>query len=319
MQIEKEITEEHAQGMRLDKYISEMTQLCTRSQLKARAVSVHVNGEEVKLSKKIHMGDKLVLHYKNPEPPKMEPQNIPLSVLFENKDIVFINKPQGMVVHPAQGNYDHTLVQALLYRYKQLNKTFPGDFERPGIVHRLDKDTSGIIVVAKNLGAHHLLAEQFKRRRVKKAYLAVIKGWPGKNKGMIDTIIVRDPKNRKRFIAQEKLTEGSGEGSRQSGKKAITEYTVLKRWGNYTFIKLSPKTGRTHQLRVHMKHLGTPILGDPIYGRKNAFLNQATLMLHAWRLSLTVPDTKEKITVYAPLPNHIKAALMTIAREPRKN
>ena len=321
MRIEKEVNEEEAQGMRLDKYISEITELCTRSQLKSRAAVIHVNGEEAKLSKKLQLGDTLMLHYNTPEPPMLEPRDIPLSVVYETEEVVFIDKPQGMVVHPAKGNYENTMVQALLFRYQNLEHAFPANFERPGIVHRLDKDTSGIIVVAKNVRAHQFLADQFKRKRVHKVYLAIIKGRLGKSSGRIDTYIVRDPRNRKRFIAQDRSGEKKEHPSaiKTSGKRAITEFKVLKQWENFSLVKLVPKTGRTHQLRVHMKHLGTPILGDPIYGRKNTVYKDISLMLHAWKITITLPENKERNRVYAPLHEHFKSVLLQIAKEAHKN
>ena len=183
-----------------------------------------------------------------------------------------------MVVHPAKGNYSGTVVNALLYHFRGLREGFPGGEIRPGIVHRLDKDTSGLLIVAKNPETHEFLSREFREKRVKKLYTAVVKGKPPRSEDTIETGIRRDPRHRKRFT-----------WSREGGKPAVTRYRVLKSWERHTLLSLKPYTGRTHQLRVHCRYLRCPIAGDPIYSRKDAILPGASLMLHASRLAICLP------------------------------
>jgi len=283
-------------NVRLDVYISEKIGLCSRSQLKLRIKKIIVNGKDSKLSRHVRTGDKVSVFYSDPPSLDIEAENIALSIIYEDNNVLVINKPQGMVVHPAAGNYSGTLVNALLFHYKGIKSQMNGmPLPRPGIVHRLDKDTSGVLIVAKNIETQEFLARQFRNRRVSKTYLAVVKGAPPKLEGEVSAFLTRDPYNRKRF-----------RGTESEGKKALTRYKVLKFTDNYSFIVLKPKTGRTHQLRVHMNYIGCPILGDSLYSRKDRLHPDATLMLHAYKLSIMLPGDRIARTFRASLPARFK-------------
>jgi 23S rRNA pseudouridine1911/1915/1917 synthase len=298
-------------GLRVDRYVAEILQLFSRSQVKARKLTVKVNRKDVKISHLILPGDTVDLTWENPPPATLIPQEIPLSILYEDDSVIVINKPQGLVVHPGAGNWQGTLANALLYRRLSLQgESAVSSVEdlsdnstmlRPGIVHRLDKDTSGVLIAGYTEQAHAFLADQFKNRQVKKTYLGIVKGVLVPDKGSIETYIVRDPHDRKRFT-----------WSKSKGKLARTSYTVIRRYTGYTFVALHPKTGRTHQLRVHMKYLGFPIVGDPLYASKDERFPGSTLMLHAWRLSITLPGNTLPSTFTAPLPPRFKKLLAQI-------
>ena len=273
-------------GLRLDRYAAEYLKLFTRSQIKNRELRAAVNGKETKMSRLLKGSEILEFSWKDPLPPELIPQDLPLDIVFEDERVAVINKAQGMVVHPGAGNFSGTLANALYYRrLKQENagndsgKT-PGQTydARPGIVHRLDKDTSGLIITAWDQETHLFLADQFKQRRVIKTYAAIVRGSPAEKTGRIDLPICRDRHNRKLFTA----------GS--AGKPCLTFYRVARSWNNYSLLLLRPKTGRTHQIRVHLKHLGFPVAGDPLYGKKDPFFPDLTLMLHAKRLTLRIPE-----------------------------
>jgi 23S rRNA pseudouridine1911/1915/1917 synthase len=276
-------------GFRLDRYVAEHLKLLTRSQLKTRALEVRLNGKPVKLSRPVKGGDTLELCWAPPEPVDLIPEDIPLEILYEDERVVVINKAQGMVVHPGAGNPAGTLANALLYR--RLLRGGGGEGFRPGIVHRLDKDTSGVIIAAYDEGALAFLSDQFKARKVRKTYAALIRGSLKNKRGIIETRISRDNRDRKRFAV-----------SSEKGKIAVTAYRLIRSWGNYSLLLLRPKTGRTHQLRVHLRYLDCPILGDPIYGSPDPHFPGASLMLHAKLLSLTLPGTGELRTFRTPLP-----------------
>ncbi len=311
------IDEEQFTGMRIDRYVAEELTLFTRSQLKTREVSVEVNGKPAKWSHRIAQGDEIRVTWREEIPTSIEPEPIDLDIIFENEDVLVVNKPQGMVVHPAAGNYTGTLVQGLAYR--GLSDELSHNNPRPGIVHRLDKDTSGVIITAKNPEARQFLANQFAKKHTAKSYLAVVKGLVMPREGTIESYICRDPKNRKRFTTSE--TEG---------KHAITDYRVLHQWERYAFLALNPLTGRTHQLRVHLSAKGHPILGDPIYSRQDAAFPSATLMLHARRLRIMLPrrvaDASSPLGFHyeggevrefsAPLPRRFKSLILQMAKKP---
>ena len=229
-----------------------------------------------------------------PELPHLLPEAIPLTVLYEDRSILVVDKPQGMVVHPGAGNRTGTLVHAVLHRCGEMSASFPDEPVRPGIVHRLDKDTSGVIVVARTPSAHAFLADQFRQRQVRKQYLAVVVGVPAPRAGVLEGAIGRDQRDRQRFKV------------RPSGKPARTGYRVLRVIGNLAVVALRPTTGRSHQLRVHMRSIGCPILGDPLYGagRPAGF----SLMLHARRLRLTLPDGSVR-TFVAVVPERFRDAV----------
>jgi 23S rRNA pseudouridine1911/1915/1917 synthase len=284
------VDENEKPGMRLDKYISDNMDLISRSQLKQRIVRVLVNGKIVKLSRKINPRDIIEVEYTLPHVPEVKAENIRLDIIYEDENVIVINKPQGMVVHPGSGINSGTLVNGLMYYIRDLQKAF-NDEIRPGIVHRLDKDTSGIIITAKNTFSHEYLSVQFRKRKTRKIYLAVVKGLPRLRENTIDTLICRDPRNRKRFRVSSK-----------SGKKAVTEYQVIRTFSDYSFVRLSPKTGRTHQLRVHTGSIGCPILGDSLYSRPDAGFPKITLMLHAFKLYIKLPGEETPRMFRAPVP-----------------
>jgi len=284
------IKEEVHAHLRLDRYVSENLRLLSRSQIKTRELKANVNGKDVKLSRAVKQGDSLELCWEDAAPENVIPQDIPLDIVYEDERCVVINKAQGMVVHPGAGNRQGTLANALLFR--KLNQG-GGNLTaslRPGIVHRLDKETSGIIIAAYNDEAHVFLSEQFKNRVVRKTYIAIVCGTPNERKGRIETFIGRDVKDRKRFAVC------------AQGKTAVTFYKVIKSWRNYSLVLLRPRTGRTHQLRVHMKHIGFPILGDPLYGYVDKHFPDASLMLHSKSLTITLPGETTERTFSSPLP-----------------
>jgi 23S rRNA pseudouridine1911/1915/1917 synthase len=269
------VEEQIPQNLRLDRYVSEILRVLSRSQIKARNLNAKINKKNVKLSRPVKQGDTLELSWDEKEPDFIVPQDIPLEIVYEDENCVVINKAQGMVVHPGAGNRQGTLVNALCFRRLNSAGNFTGI--RPGIVHRLDRETSGIIIAAYNDETHAFLAQQFYARKTRKTYIAIICGVPKEKTGRIETFIARDPRNRKRFTVS------------SSGKTAVTFYKVIKTWETYSLIFLRPKTGRTHQLRVHMRHLGCPILGDPVYGCDDKKFKDASLMLHSKKLEITLP------------------------------
>jgi 23S rRNA pseudouridine1911/1915/1917 synthase len=285
-------------GMRMDRYIAELG-LLSRSQIKTRGLKAAINGKESKISRIVKNGDFLEFVWKDAEPVNLIPENIPLNIIYEDDRAVVINQSQGMVVHPGAGNRSGTLANALYFRrlkLKNSSKTESSETEglRPGIVHRLDKDTSGVIIAAYDDEAHAFLAEQFKSRKVKKTYIAIVSGIPQEKRGRIETFIARDPKDRKRFTVAAR------------GKPALSCYSVIKTWQSHSLIMLRPKTGRTHQLRVHMRYLGCPIVGDPLYGIADQLFPNASLMLHAKSLAITLPGENEQRIFKAAVPERFK-------------
>ena len=294
------VSETLCKGFRLDRYIAEKLCLLSRSQIKARSLKAKVNGKDAKVSLPVKAGDLLELSWDEAEPVNLVPEDIALDIIYEDKRAVVINKPQGMVVHPGAGNWHGTLANALYYRRLQQGfqcGNLKGEGLRPGIVHRLDKDTSGVMVAAYDEEALAFLAEQFKFRKAKKKYIAIVGGIPRERKGRIETFIVRDPKDRKRFAV-------AGQG-----RAALTLYSVLKTWRRHSLVLLRPKTGRTHQLRVHMRHLGHPIVGDPLYGLSDPLFPQAGLMLHARSLSIILPGERGERLFKAALPQRFAAMI----------
>ena len=303
-------------GIRIDRFLAEGVRLFTRSQLKIRITKVLLNGKESRLGKRLSRGDTLSVFFTQPPVTDVKPEAIALEVLFENEHVLVIDKPCGMVVHPAKGNYTGTLVNALLYYCKDLIRRFPDeggdgkhsvfDEYRPGIVHRLDKDTSGVLITAKNSDAQSVLSEQFKSREVRKVYLAVVKGRPKEKKGRIDKVLARGRADRKKFTC-----------AAQKGKRAVTDYRVLQYYRGYSLVKIMPRTGRTHQIRVHMKSIGCPVLGDSLYSRRDAGFPDIPLMLHAYQLHIRLPGEEKSRRFRAPLPRRFRELLRTIKRAPR--
>jgi len=298
---------------RIDLYLTKKGLGLSRSWIQKLISSsrVKVNDSVVKSSYKIRTGDKIEVTIPKPKPLKIEPERIPLNILYEDRDLIVINKPRGMVVHPGAGVSSGTLVNALLYRCKDLSGI--GGVLRPGIVHRLDKDTSGVLVVAKNDFTHLDLSKQFKERSVNKRYIALVKGRVLKEQGKIKASIGRHPVRRKKMAA----------GVRRA-RKAITSYKVLERFKDFTLLEAAPETGRTHQIRVHLAYIGHPIVGDPKYGgRITGYRLQATgykeavaslqgQALHAQALGFIHPRTKEYMEFNAPLPKDMEKVIKSL-------
>jgi 23S rRNA pseudouridine1911/1915/1917 synthase len=299
------VTDDAAGGMRVDRYVADVLGLFSRSQAKVRNLEATVNGSPVRLSHRLKPGDRLSVAYTEPERTDVRPEPVDLSVVYEDSNVVVLNKPCGMVVHPAKGNYSGTLVQGLLWYLGRCDDRI-GPSGRPGVVHRLDKDTSGVIVTAKHPEAQEYLAAQFKNRTARKTYLAIVKGSIARRTGRISGYLARDAHNRKRFA----LTQGAGRWSE-------TEYRVLSVYGAYSFLALAPKTGRTHQLRVHLQSMGHPVLGDPIYARRDDLFPDVPLLLHAYRLRVELPGEGESRTFRAPLPERFTRVLRELARRYR--
>lgn len=289
--------------LRLDRYLAEHEHLMTRSQLKERLTDITVNGKKAKLSAGVSSGDIIRLQLSDPPLPGYGPEFLPLDIIFENDDVIVVNKARGVVVHPAAGNHSGTLVQGLMYHIRGLTESFAGEPVRPGIVHRLDKDTTGVLIAAKHPEALEFLARQFRKKKVRKSYLALVKGQLIPSEGTIENRLVRNPGNRKKFTWSE--TEG---------KEAITRYKVLRQYRDSAFVMLKPETGRTHQLRVHMLSRGNPIIGDPLYARKSE-PGIPDLMLHAYQLVIRLPGRQNTSVFQAAVPEDFKKAIMLKAEE----
>lgn len=279
MNREYELTAQ-ASGQRLDKYLAgEMTDL-SRSRIKelVQAGEVLVNGKKSKVSYKVQKGDLIQVTVLPLEPLALEAENIPLDIVYEDEDVIVVNKPQGMVVHPAAGHPSHTLVNALLYHTRDLADS-PEGF-RPGIVHRIDKDTSGLLMVAKNAAARESLEKQLAAKSNKRQYLAIVHGNFAEEEGTIDAPIGRNPKDRKQMAVVEK------------GKSAVTHFKVLEQYQGYSLVECQLETGRTHQIRVHMAYIGHPLAGDPLYGPRKTLPGHGQF-LHAKTLGFEQPSTGE--------------------------
>lgn len=290
------IIEEDSVGKRLDIFLSEMLKDLTRSQIKKSIEEglTLVNDKSTKSGKTLKLGD--VVFFESLEVDiSVEPENIPLSIVYEDEDLAVINKPQGMTVHPAPGNYTGTLVNALLYHFKNISNI--GGNIRPGIVHRIDKDTSGLLVVAKNNKAHLCLAKQIAEKTCKRTYWALVEGVLKTEKGTINKPIGRSLSDRKKMAIV------------FNGKSAITHYSVIEKFKDATLVEFNLETGRTHQIRVHSKELGHPIIGDKTYGFKNQRFNLGGQLLHAYKLKLIHPTTKKKMEFEAPLPDYFSKIL----------
>lgn len=278
--------------MRLDRYAAECLKLFSRSRLKSRRAEAKLNGKPVKLSKPVKDGDLLELIWHDEPLSVLEGEDIPLDVLYEDNRVIVVNKKPGMVVHPGAGNRRGTLANALRFR-RPSAQAYSGEGEnvRAGIVHRLDKDTSGVIIAAWDGDALDFLAAQFRARTLTKRYLALVQGIPPE-RGIINAPIGRDTKNRKRFTA-----------ALSGGKPALTAYRLLRIFNGYSLVALRPKTGRTHQIRVHLASIGHPVAGDPLYGRPHPL----GLMLHAYSLEIILPGQGEASLFKAPVPERFRA------------
>jgi 23S rRNA pseudouridine1911/1915/1917 synthase len=337
------VVEDLEKKTRVDAYIASFIQELSRTQIGSKDAIILVNGKKVKNSSKVVNGDTIEFSYDLKEFTTLTPYDIPLSVIYEDKDIIVINKDQGLIVHPGAGNFDETLVNALVNHLgdgypaafdAELNEevaeenlsvepaivandgeeededeeseevepsvsSFALDPKRPGIVHRLDKDTSGTMVVALNKDSYYNLVEQFKERTTKKSYIAIVKGHFTKRRGRIYTNITRDPKDRKKFITC----------SDNEGKNADTTFVVLKQYEGFALLRVNIHTGRTHQIRVHLASINHPVLGDPIYSNTSKKFKNATLMLHAIKLDIEHPVTGETMTFSSPMPQRFKDIL----------
>ena len=284
-------------GERLDKYLAQELSDLSRVQVQRliAAGKVRVNGAAVRSSFHLKTGDQIVIHVPPPQPAEIRPEAIPLSIIYEDADLLVIDKPAGMVVHPAHGHRSGTLVNALLARYPQLAEV--GGAERAGIVHRLDKDTSGLILVAKHGAAQKELQRQFKHHAVEKVYLALVEGRVEPTQGVIDVPIGRDKRQRKQMAVL------------RSGRQACTEYRVVERFDDHTLVEARPQTGRTHQIRVHFAFIGHPLVGDRVYGYRRQRLRIERQFLHAQTLSFRLPSAGEVVEFHSPLPDDLRRVL----------
>jgi len=284
-------------GFRLDKFVSENCPGLSRSQAQKLIDegNVLVNGIAEKASHKTEAGEKIEITVPPPAATGLLPEAIPVKIIYEDDDLLVIDKPAGLTVHPAPGHPSHTLVNAVLSHLNEIEDD--GEVTRPGIVHRLDKDTSGVMLVAKNNVALANLADQFKARTVKKTYITLVKGILRPDKGVIDAPIGRDSGDRKKMAV-------TGESR---GRAARTNYRVIRYVGKNTLLEIMPETGRTHQIRVHLAAIGYPVFGDITYGKKSAFLNRQ--FLHAQKIGFNLPATGKWVEFESPLPEDLEQAL----------
>ncbi len=290
---------------RLDKFLVEQLQEFSRSRIQGLIVDgfVDVNGRAAKKAgQALEYGSSVTVRIPPPTPTDLIAEDIPLDILFENDDLFVIDKPAGMVVHPAAGHSSGTLVNAVLGYDPEIEGI--GGEERPGVVHRLDKETSGLIVLAKNERAHRWLQDQFRLRKVEKTYLALVDGKPPTPSGRVEAYIGRDPSHRKKMAIV----------SESRGREAVSEYKTVESFDKHTLLEFHPLTGRTHQIRLHCAFLGCPIVGDEIYGRKKPTIEINRHFLHAFRLKIILPNESEAKFFEAPLPVELKKVLDEIRK-----
>jgi 23S rRNA pseudouridine1911/1915/1917 synthase len=286
-------------AIRLDKYLAKEYPDLSRSCLQKLIEQgyIELNGRRARASQKLNVGDEIYVSLPPPTPVSLAAESVPLDVIYEDDDLLLIDKPAGLVVHPSPGHTAHTLVNALLARCPDLAKF--GDAMRPGIVHRLDRDTSGLMIVAKNSAAQQYLINQFKARSVSKGYLVLVKGKLIPSQGIIDASVGRDPYNRKRMAVI------------SGGRQARTRYKVKDYLGDYTLLEVITETGRTHQIRVHLSAIGYPVVGDPVYGVRSAYVKRQ--FVHAYRLGFRLPTSGEYREFTCELPSDLKRAVRLIA------
>ncbi|NQT82425.1 RluA family pseudouridine synthase [bacterium] len=301
------VVSENCSGFRLDKFLADCLPERSRAYVQ-RLIQrglVTLNGEQVKAHHTVKEGDVAEVVVPPPEEPYMEPQDIPLEVLYEDEYLIAVNKPAGLVVHPGAGNPSGTLVNALLAHCEKLSTG--GHPLRPGIVHRLDKDTSGCIIVAKDDVTHRRLADQFLTRQVHKEYRAIVVGSPPDDRGVIETHIARSRRNRKKMTA-----------TAAEGKFAFTSYCVLENFFHASYLSIEPLTGRTHQIRVHLSHIGHPVAGDRQYSRgstcRQLGIEIPRQMLHSYKLHVNHPHNSKRMRLTAPLPKDFSSALNQLRR-----
>ncbi len=292
-------------GKRMDKYLAEQFPDSTRSYLQKllKDENVKMNGALVKASTKTCAGACIEVSIPEPVEAEILPEALPLDILYEDSDVILINKPKGLVVHPAAGHTTGTLVNALMYHCHE-NLSGINGVLRPGIVHRIDKDTTGVLVVCKNDKAHNELAKQLKEHSITRKYRAIVCGNLSKDEGTVDAAIGRHPRERKKMAIV-----------KTGGKRAVTHYRVLERFGSYTYIECQLETGRTHQIRVHMASLGHPLLGDEVYGRGRSSFHLEGQTLHAMTLGFLHPSTGEYLEFTAPLPEYFEKILKKLRNE----
>ena len=294
---------EKASPERLDKFLVKQVPEFSRSRIQGLISNGHVdvNGQAAKKAgQTLESGFNVTVRIPPTAPTDLIAEDIPLDVLFENEDLLVVNKPAGMVVHPAAGHASGTLVNAVLGYDPDMEGI--GGEERPGLVHRLDKETSGLILLAKNERAHRWLQDQFRLRKVEKTYLALVDGKPPTPTGRVEAYIGRDPSHRKKMAIV----------SESRGREAISEYKTIESYPHHTLLEFHPLTGRTHQIRLHCEFLGCPIVGDQIYGKKKSTINIHRHFLHAYRLKIVLPGEKEPRFFEAPLPVELEDALVTL-------
>ena len=289
----------NCEQIRVDVFLSDKLNF-TRSKIKKLCDEdcISVNGKIIKANKIIKLGDLIEVILPDIKNLDAEPQDIPIEIVYQDNDVAVINKPQGMTVHAGSGTNGSTLVNALLYHLDNLSGI--NGVIRPGIVHRIDKNTSGLLVVAKNDDAHVKLAKQLENKTCKRIYVALLEGVVKEDKGRISTFIGRNPKDRTKMSVL------------PNGREAITDFKVIERFKNYTLCEFSLKTGRTHQIRVHAKHMGHPIVGDKEYGYKNQKFNLDGQLLHARQLEFIHPKSGEKVSFSAPIPQYFEKVLNSI-------
>lgn len=287
-------------GKRADVFLAEKLNLSRANvQKMMEAELITVCSKVVKANHKVKDGELFVIRYQEAVPLEVVAENIPIDILYEDQDVIVVNKARGMVVHPAAGNYTGTLVNALLYHCKNLSGI--NGVIRPGIVHRLDKDTSGVMIVAKNDAAHVSLSEQIQTKSAKRTYLVVVRGNVKQDSGRIETLIGRDSKDRKKMSVVSK-----------NGREAITEYEVLERFGRFSLLQCRLLTGRTHQIRVHMEYLGYPVVGDPKYSPQKTPFAINGQALHSYELTFKHPRTGEDMFFTAPIPEDMNKIIIRL-------
>lgn len=284
---------------RIDNFLNNNLEDVSRNRIQKliEEKQVLVNNKSINKNYKTKENDKIIINVEEPKEIDILPENIPLNIVYEDEDVILVNKPQDMVVHPANGHYSHTLVNALMYHCKD-NLSGINGVMRPGIVHRIDKDTSGILIVAKNDKAHQKLANQLEQHSMTRVYYAIVYNNLKNDKGIIDAPIGRHPIDRKKMAVTDK-----------NSKRAVTHYEVLQRFNKYTFIKLKLETGRTHQIRVHMSYIGNPLLGDIVYGKEKQPFKLFGQVLHAKVLGFVHPTTNKYMEFETELPQYFKDIL----------
>lgn len=303
-EVKEFIVIEEEEGDRLDVYLSEQLGDMSRSYIQKliKDKKVTVNDKIEKAKYLVKEDDKIVIQIPAPKLLEVIPQDIPINIVYEDKDVLIVNKPQDMVVHPAPGNYEGTLVNAILYHCKENLSSINGVI-RPGIVHRIDKDTSGLLMIAKNNNAHNSLAEQLKEHSITREYQFICHGVVKEDKITVNKPIGRNPKDRLKMAVV------------KDGKNAITHFEVIKRYENFTHMKARLETGRTHQIRVHMAYLGHPLAGDSVYGPKKVITKLSGQCLHAGEIGFVHPRTNEYLHFTSPLPDYFTDFLAELERK----